>query len=238
MSLQKRHSEHPIRSNRPPVTGFYSAKETGCLSQSLCIGNALLHKLSEKIDGLLADDPDTGEPCVEAIPHSSARARIKDETVAVRGLSAVGGFVPMFLNELREGFVPWVGGISREDLVEQFAQFFGRGGTKRFGGRLLPSGNNLFKTGLGLHGKLGQSQYAVVGSECQVRFAGRVVVSLVLFPPFLRALRLLSENSGLELARTESQRGESRTDRAIRVGPQADGLRPCGLCGEHVLHGY
>ena len=40
MRLQKRHSEHPIRSSRPQVTGFYSAKEAGCLSQSLCIGKA------------------------------------------------------------------------------------------------------------------------------------------------------------------------------------------------------
>jgi hypothetical protein len=116
MRLQKWHSEHPIRSNRPQQASILQ-KRTVAFPRVFASKRSL-HKLSEKIDGLLADDPDTGEPCVEAIPHSSARARIKDETVAVRGLSAVRGFVPMILDELREGFVPWVGRISREDLVE------------------------------------------------------------------------------------------------------------------------
>ena len=99
------------------VTGFHSAKETGAFQEALHRKRSL-HKLSEKIHRLLADGPDTGEPCVEAVPHSSTRPWIEHETVAVRGFSAVGGFVLMILNEPRERFVPWVRRVSREDLVE------------------------------------------------------------------------------------------------------------------------
>src|ERR1700752_3684324 len=64
----------------------------------------------------------------------------------------------------------------------------------------------------------------------------RVVVSLALFPPFLRVLRLPSEDSGLDFTGAKGQPRESCCDGTVRFRLQGDRLRPSGLRGEYVLN--
>jgi hypothetical protein len=63
---------------------------------------------------------------------------LKNETIAIRGLSTVGRLVLVVLDEPTEGFVPWVGPIGGENFVKRSAEFFERGGTKRPSRRLFP----------------------------------------------------------------------------------------------------
>ena len=59
---------------------------------------------------------------------------------------------------------------------------------------------------------------------------------MVLVGGLLTAVAIASEDSGLELAGTEGQRREGRSDCAVRFRLQRDGLRPCRLRRQHVLN--